>query len=292
MTIACLIVNTVRAACAIRGLPAPAVVSELERERHSTDRRWRCWLPHAGRRANGPIASTPVRREELQAHQGHRGGGLRLVAVPRIQEPGRAAERRRPAHVRDLRSAHEGEHRRSETFPGFNDVYEGTVEWRIEKSRRQGASVRHDPALEYRDAEDQEKRPARSSRRTRAGGDAARPGGMCHVGYVDGARIQTRTSLRASSPTSAPARSSAARTRDVGCAGSDIALADLTVRSALILPAERDLIEALGAEALRRARDRSAAERPVELDRRIVVGQRPDHQALQVRSARDRAAPR
>src|SRR5258708_3212275 len=55
----------------------------------------------------------------------------------------------------------------------------------------------------------------------------------------------------------------------------------MTSHSSLVLPAERHLIEALGPEALRGARDRAAAERLVERHRRIVVGQRPDHQGLQ-----------
>ena len=51
--------------------------------------------------------------------------------------------------------------------------------------------------------------------------------------------------------------------------------------TASALPGVGDLIERLGAEPLRRARDRAAAERAVEFDRRLVVGQRPDHEALQ-----------
>ena len=48
-----------------------------------------------------------------------------------------------------------------------------------------------------------------------------------------------------------------------------------------VIPGEGHLIEALFAETLRGAGDRLAAERLVELHRRIVVGQRPDHEALQ-----------
>ena len=48
-----------------------------------------------------------------------------------------------------------------------------------------------------------------------------------------------------------------------------------------VIPGEGDLIEALFAETLRGAGDRLAAERLVELHRRIVVRQRPDHEAFQ-----------
>ena len=51
--------------------------------------------------------------------------------------------------------------------------------------------------------------------------------------------------------------------------------------AAVSLPGVGDLIERLGAELLRRARDRAAAERAIEFHRRLVVGQRPDHEALQ-----------
>src|ERR1700687_288033 len=47
------------------------------------------------------------------------------------------------------------------------------------------------------------------------------------------------------------------------------------------LPGERHLVERLVAESLGGARNRAAAERAIELDGRIVVGQRPNHQAAQ-----------
>ena len=47
------------------------------------------------------------------------------------------------------------------------------------------------------------------------------------------------------------------------------------------LPGVGDLVERLGAEALRGAGDRAAAERAIEFHRRLVIGQRPHHQALQ-----------
>jgi hypothetical protein len=75
----------------------------------------------------------------------------------------------------------------SQTFPAFNDIYEGTVEWRIEKP----ANAKPRPfatILRWNivTAEDQDKAtgPIKSSGRalvvTRLG-----PGGVCHVGYVD-----------------------------------------------------------------------------------------------------------
>ena len=76
---------------------------------------------------------------------------------------------------------------RSQTFPGFNNVYQGTVEWRLE---RQGDGTTRPFATILRWnvmlASDQEKAsgPVASSGRvlvvTRLG-----PGGVCHVGYVD-----------------------------------------------------------------------------------------------------------
>src|SRR5438445_12752591 len=50
---------------------------------------------------------------------------------------------------------------------------------------------------------------------------------------------------------------------------------------ASVAPGKRYLFETAPAKALRRPRDRLAAERLVELHRRLVVGQRPDHHALQ-----------
>src|SRR5690606_40722437 len=46
-------------------------------------------------------------------------------------------------------------------------------------------------------------------------------------------------------------------------------------------PGVGDLVERLRPEPLRRARDRAAAERAIEFNGRLVVGQRPDHHALQ-----------
>src|ERR1700744_1209155 len=46
-------------------------------------------------------------------------------------------------------------------------------------------------------------------------------------------------------------------------------------------PGERDLVERLRPELLRGARDHTAAERAIEFGGGIVVGERPDHHALQ-----------
>src|SRR5437016_10596788 len=54
-------------------------------------------------------------------------------------------------------------------------------------------------------------------------------------------------------------------------------------------PGERDLVERFGPELLRGACDHAAAERAIEFRRRIVVGERPDHHALQ--PALDQIAP-
>src|SRR6266702_4962388 len=60
--------------------------------------------------------------------------------------------------------------------------------------------------------------------------------------------------------------------------------------STLIGPGERDLVERLRAEPLRGPLDHPPAERAIEIRRRLVVGQRPDHHALQ--TALPEIAPR
>jgi hypothetical protein len=75
----------------------------------------------------------------------------------------------------------------SQTFPGFNNVYEGTVEWRIEKNAN-GKSRPFATILRWNlvTVADQEKAtgPIKATGRvlvvTRLGAD-----GVCHVGYVD-----------------------------------------------------------------------------------------------------------
>ena len=74
----------------------------------------------------------------------------------------------------------------TQTFPGFNNVYQGTVEWRIEKT--DGKSHPFATILRWNvvTPDDREKAtgPIKSTGRvlvvTRLG-----PGGVCHVGYVD-----------------------------------------------------------------------------------------------------------
>ena len=75
----------------------------------------------------------------------------------------------------------------SQTLPGFNDVYEGTVEWRIEKDAK-GKARPFATILRWNavtpDDRDKATGPIKSTGRvlvvTRLG-----PGGVCHVGYVD-----------------------------------------------------------------------------------------------------------
>src|SRR6185436_17016600 len=69
----------------------------------------------------------------------------------------------------------------SETFPRFNSVYQGTVEWRIEtppggKPRPFAPILRWNVKLE----DDEKETTGRVLVVTRLG-----PGGVCHVGYVD-----------------------------------------------------------------------------------------------------------
>lgn len=78
-----------------------------------------------------------------------------------------------------------GEVAASQTFPGFNSAYQGTIEWRIErlpngKTRPFATILRWNT----RTAEDAERDDGKSNGRmlvvTRLD-----PGGVCHVGYVD-----------------------------------------------------------------------------------------------------------
>jgi hypothetical protein len=76
---------------------------------------------------------------------------------------------------------------REQTFPGFNDVYEGTVEWRLEKGAdgktRPFATILRWNVITPRDRE-KATGPTKATGRvlvvTRLG-----PSGVCHVGYVD-----------------------------------------------------------------------------------------------------------
>src|ERR1051325_1436245 len=99
--------------------------------------------------------------------------------------------------------------------------------------------------------------------------------------------IRMRTSSRASLPMSTRAASDAARTNGSFWVNPAASICRAT---SSVLPAERDLIETLLPEALRGACDRAAAERLVECDGGLVVGERPDHQALE--AALRQIAPR
>ncbi len=72
-----------------------------------------------------------------------------------------------------------------ETFPGFNSVYEGTVEWRIEKLPN-GKTRPFATILRWntRTATDAERDDGKSTGRTLVV-TRLNPGGACHVGYVD-----------------------------------------------------------------------------------------------------------
>lgn len=73
-----------------------------------------------------------------------------------------------------------------ETFPGFNSVYKGTIEWRLERkpdgTHRPFASILRWHVMTPEDAERADgKSTGQTLVITRLG-----PGGVCHVGYVDG----------------------------------------------------------------------------------------------------------
>jgi hypothetical protein len=72
-----------------------------------------------------------------------------------------------------------------ETFPGFNDVYEGTVEWRIEKLPN-GKTRPFATILRWNlmTPEDMERGDGKATAR-RLVITRLNPGGVCHVGYVD-----------------------------------------------------------------------------------------------------------
>ena len=81
--------------------------------------------------------------------------------------------------------AAENEKAASETFPGFNSVYQGTVEWRMEKlpngkTRPFATILRWNTRTEADAERDDGKSTGRTLVVTRLN-----PGGVCHVGYVD-----------------------------------------------------------------------------------------------------------
>jgi hypothetical protein len=73
----------------------------------------------------------------------------------------------------------------SQTFPGFNDVYQGKVEWRIEKLPN-GRTRPFATILRWntRTAGDAEREDGKSTGRTLVV-TRLNPGGVCHVGYID-----------------------------------------------------------------------------------------------------------
>jgi hypothetical protein len=73
----------------------------------------------------------------------------------------------------------------SQTFPGFNSVYQGMVEWRIEKLPN-GKTRPFATILRWntRTAEDAEREDGKSTGRTLVV-TRLNPGGVCHVGYID-----------------------------------------------------------------------------------------------------------
>ncbi len=78
-----------------------------------------------------------------------------------------------------------GEVAARETFPGFNSVYEGVVEWRIGQ-RSDGKLVPFATILRWntRTEDDASRDDGKSTGRTLVV-TRLNPGGVCHVGYVD-----------------------------------------------------------------------------------------------------------
>jgi hypothetical protein len=74
----------------------------------------------------------------------------------------------------------------TQTLPGFNDVYKGTVEWRVEtKGRKQVpfATILRWNVMTEKDQENARGPTAASGRVLVV--TRLNPGGVCHVGYVD-----------------------------------------------------------------------------------------------------------
>ena len=213
------------------------------------------------------------------------------------------AQRRRSAHVRQLRPQRRARAvRRGETFPRFNSAYKGPSNG-ASRRRPDGKprAVRHHPALERHSSR------TTSATRTRPVLVVTRlgPGGVCHVGYVDAranpnanelaqqlADEQARTfkcgtdkpvvAGKVSPGLFMPGRTAHSnRQKDArtGVRASRRQARSAEFRSAV--PGVGNLVETAFAEPLRGAGHGLAAECAIELHRRIVVGQRPDHQALQ-----------
>ncbi len=79
-----------------------------------------------------------------------------------------------------------------ETLPSFNDVYKGTVEWRLERGK--DGKIRPFATIlrwNYMLSPDDRKASGRMLVITRLN-----PGGVCHVGYVDGRRADANDTAR------------------------------------------------------------------------------------------------
>ena len=150
-----------------------------------------------------------------------------------------------------------------------------------EAAERQDASLRDHPALEYAHRSRCGTR-RRKIDRPHAGGDAAQSRRRLPCRLCRRRACRAPTKQRASSRTKKRGASTAERTIRTQSTARRLTTASKNRQeSSSALPGEGDLIEHLGAEPLRGARDRAAAERAIEFDRRFVVGQRPHHHALQ-----------
>lgn len=94
----------------------------------------------------------------------------------------------------------------SETIPGFNDAYKGTIEWCLEQKPDRKLQF-FATILRWNDMvnPDDRKASGRKLEVTRLG-----RGSVCHVGYVNGVATRTQMNSRASSLTRRRAGSSAA----------------------------------------------------------------------------------
>jgi hypothetical protein len=118
------------------------------------------------------------------------------VALPRISRYPGMARRRRSADVCEFwsRRGAAREPAAGETIPGFNDVYKGTIEWRLERSRdgklKPFATIL---CWNFMTSPDDRQTSGRKLVITKLG-----PGGVCHVGYVDAAPVRTPMNSQAS----------------------------------------------------------------------------------------------
>ena len=128
------------------------------------------------------------RRQDLQAQARHRCRRLRLLALPglwRLIVVLSAGDQRMQVSFGTSAKEAEDEVAAGETFPGFNSVYEGIVEWRVEKLPN-GKTRPYATILRWttRTDADAERDDGKSTGRTLVV-TRLNPGGVCHVGYVD-----------------------------------------------------------------------------------------------------------